>query len=60
MISPDFDWRAKEIHEVTEAMIKHLADLSGDLQAQHEVVQRLMAYLAMIERSQLPELEARQ
>jgi hypothetical protein len=52
--------REREIDEIAQAMIKHLADLSGDIEAQHEVVERLLQYLALIEKSQLPEIEVNQ
>jgi hypothetical protein len=60
MISPDADRREREIHEITQAMIKHLADLSGDLEAQWEVLDRLEGYLALIEKSALSPTEANQ
>jgi hypothetical protein len=56
MISPE--QREREIAEVTEACVKHLADLSGDIEAQYEVLDRLEGYLALIERSALSPTEA--
>jgi hypothetical protein len=59
MISPDFDHRAKEIHETVEAMKLKLADLP-DVEMMREALARLEGWVALVEKSMLPEIEVNQ
>jgi hypothetical protein len=51
--------REKGIAEAVRDMRRMLADFP-DIDDQHEILRRLEIYLAMVERSMLPELEANQ
>jgi hypothetical protein len=51
--------RERAIAETFEAMKAKLADVA-DVDDQYEILERLAAYLALIERGRLPALEARQ
>jgi hypothetical protein len=60
MTKPDLpDARERHVAEAVQDMRRMLADFP-DIEDQHEILRRLEAYVAMVERSMLPELEARQ
>jgi hypothetical protein len=59
MTADDRTPREKAIADSVAVMRRMLADFS-EIEDQREVLRRLEAYVAMVERSMLPELEARQ